>query len=75
MARRGISRAAIGSRRHRDHNVFALFLIEIFDAQQHPVFFQPELRFVTDGQKYGVLLIPRTDVVGHALGLQHIFLT
>src|SRR4029077_14678637 len=69
-----IGGAAVTAGSHRDYDVLALLAVEIFHAQQHLVFLNAELRLLADGQKHGVLLIPRTNAVDHVFGLQEIFL-
>jgi hypothetical protein len=54
-------------------NVLALPRVEIFDAHEHLVFFQPELDIVAAGEKCWVFLVPRTNVVDHMLGFEDTF--
>jgi hypothetical protein len=39
----GIGCVAVAARSHRDHDVLALFAVEILHPQQHLVLLQPEL--------------------------------
>ena len=60
----GIGGAAVGTRHHRNHRVFPLFAVEIFHAQQHLIFLQPELRLLTYRKKHGMLFIPPFSTKG-----------
>src|SRR6516164_7861248 len=60
-ARRSRGGRALDAQTHGDHDVFMLLVVEIFDAQQQLVFLNSEMRLLANGQKHGVLLVPRTN--------------
>src|SRR5579859_1420562 len=69
VRRTTIGGAAVGTRRHRNHDVFALLAVEVFHPQQHFVLLHAELRLLADRQQHRMLLVPRTDAINYALGL------
>src|SRR5258708_33629007 len=77
LSTRGFGRArvvCIGAWRHRAHDVFALFAIGLWHAQDHLVFVDAELRRFPHGEKRRVLIVFGPDAVDQPVALEDVFL-
>src|SRR6266487_1304425 len=62
------------ARGHGDDDVFALFAVRFWHAQDQLVLADAELRGFSDGQQHRMLFVFRTDAINHALRLKNVFL-